>query len=89
MDTTNKSAPGERGAEDLLSHLDCGADSITPRQCDLFGVAAGVDDRTTSCAPCPQCGSSIAIVGPGVGPHFASLCCLRGQRWLPRPRRSR
>ena len=87
MDTRNKRAPGERRAGELLLHLGCGAESITPRQYELIGVAAGVEDRTTSCAPCPQCGSSVAIVGPGAGPHFASLCCLRDHhlRWLSKP----
>jgi hypothetical protein len=88
MDTRNKRAPGERRAGELLLHLGCGAESITPRQCELFGVAAAAD-RTTTSAPCPRCRAIVAIAGPGRGSHFASLRCLRGHHlgWLPKPRR--
>lgn len=58
-------------------------------QIELFGVAAATDDRTATCAPCPRCRTTVAIVGPGVGPHYRSLRCLRGHflAWLPGPRR--
>jgi hypothetical protein len=83
----NERAPGWRGARGLLTHLDCSADSITLRQRELFGVAVEVSDRTSACAPCPRCRTTIAIIGPGAGPHHAELRCLRGHflRWLPKP----
>jgi hypothetical protein len=92
MNSRNERAPGERGAGELrLSHLGCGADSITPRQGELFGALVAVDEHTTYCEACPQCGATIAIDAPGRGPHFASLRCLRGHflRWLSKPRGAR
>ena len=88
MDSRKERAPVGRGAAELLSHLDCGPDSITPRQRELLGVAVGVNDRTSACAPCPRCRTTIATIGPGAGPHHAELRCLRGYflRWLPKPR---
>jgi ribosomal protein S27AE len=61
--------------------------SCMPFQHQLFGLAFEVDDRTTSCKSCPTCGSSVATVGSGSGPHHARLTCVRGHflRWLPRP----
>jgi hypothetical protein len=91
MDARNEHPPGDGAREGLLfTSPDCGAESITPRERELFGVAAEVDDRTTPCAPCPRCGTTIAPIGRGSGPHHASLRCLRGHRlgWLPRPRRA-
>jgi len=87
MDARNENPPVGRGAGELRSHLDCGADSITPRQCELFGVAAGVNDRTTTCAPCPRCRTTVATIGGGAGPHHAQLRRLRGHflRRLPKP----
>lgn len=56
-------------------------------QRELFGLVVEADDRTTVCAPCPRCGTTTASIGPGDGPHYAALICLRGHhlRWLPRP----
>jgi hypothetical protein len=58
-----------------------------PAQLSLFGFAVRADDLTTTTDPCPHCGATIAMSGPGHGPQFASLRCLRGHRWLPKPRR--
>lgn len=59
-----------------------------PSQIELFGMAIGANDQTTICAPCRQCLTTVAVIGPGSGPHYKSLYCLRGyfQTWLPRPR---
>jgi hypothetical protein len=65
MDARNERAPVRRGAGELFSHLDCGADSITPRRCEIFGAMVVVHEHTTSCEPCPQCGATIAMPGPG------------------------
>jgi hypothetical protein len=58
-------------------------------QRELFGLTVRADDRTTTSAPGPRCGAIVAVVGPGSGPHFASLRCLCGHHlgWLPKPRR--
>jgi hypothetical protein len=55
---------------------------------ELFGVAAGADIETTTCAPCKRCGTTIATIGPGAGPHHALVRCVRGHflKWLPKPR---
>jgi hypothetical protein len=60
-----------------------------PAQLSLFGFAVRADDLTTTSEPCPHCGATIAMPGPGRGPHFASLRCSRGHHlgWLPKPRR--
>ena len=60
-------------------------------QVELFGFAAAVDARTRIIPPCRVCGATTAVVGAGVGPHFAKLLCAHGhfQGWLPRPRRAR
>ena len=50
-------------------------------QLDLFGPPAGagaapfVGLEVKPTSACRQCGGSVAIVGPGVGPHCASLRC--------------
>jgi len=57
-----------------------------PSQIELFGVAAAADARATTCPPCPQCGSTVGTIGPGGGPHYARLTCVRGHflKWLPK-----
>jgi hypothetical protein len=38
--------------------------------------------------PCGECGETAVMIGPGVGPHVASLrctCCDRHRGWLPKP----
>lgn len=58
-----------------------------PVQTELFGVATAVTPATVHSDPCPQCGSTVGVEGPGAGPHWKSLRCIRGHfiRWLPRP----
>jgi hypothetical protein len=58
-----------------------------PAQRELFGLVVGTDERTIDCGPCSRCGSSVAIIGPGVGPHHASVRCVRDHflKWLPKP----
>jgi hypothetical protein len=58
-----------------------------PVQRELFGLVVGTDERTIDCGPCSRCGSSVAIIGPGVGPHHASVRCVRDHflKWLPKP----
>lgn len=60
-----------------------------PAQTELFGVAASVTAETAQSDPCPRCGSTVAVRGPGAGPHWKSLRCIRGHflRWLPKPER--
>lgn len=62
-----------------------------PSQRELFGFVAAANDQTTLSEPCPRCGSSVAVVGAGKGPHFKELRCIRGHhvRWLPWPTRAR
>ncbi len=90
MEARNERAPGERGARDCVSLQTAGWDSSTPypsTQHELFGLVVGSDDRATTCAPCPECGATVATIGGGAGPHHAQLRCLRGHflRWLPKP----
>jgi hypothetical protein len=84
MASTNERAPGERGAEELRTSPDCAADHTTH---PVPQYMAGVGKRTTTCAPCPRCRTTIATIGPGAGPHHADLRCLRGHflKWLPKP----
>lgn len=90
MDFIDERAPGERGAGDYFCLQTAGWDSSTPypaAQRDLFGFVVGADDCTTTSAPCPRCGTTVAIIGPGAGPHHASVRCVRGhfRKWLPKP----
>jgi hypothetical protein len=59
-----------------------------PAQREFYELVAGSDEHTTTCDPCPRCGATVAVVGPGRGPYFASLRCLRGHHlgWLARKR---
>lgn len=58
-----------------------------PAQRELFGVAARTDERLMRSSPCSRCGATVAVVGPGSGPHDSSLRWVRGHflRWLPKP----
>jgi hypothetical protein len=94
MDHKNKRAPGERGAGETLVCWD-GRDSTTAathdalrsHQRELFGFAARADERTMMSSPCSRCGATVTVVGPGAGPHHASLRCVRGHfvRWVAKP----
>lgn len=46
----------------------------TPSQYELFGLVTEATVQMTACSsPCPACGSTVAIVGPGAGPHWGVL----------------
>jgi hypothetical protein len=52
---------------------------------DLLGLPIKLE-RTID-VPCAVCGETAVVVGAGVGPHTASLRCLRCDRhrgWLPK-----
>jgi hypothetical protein len=68
---------------------DVSSSTARAAQIELFGLVAAGNGLTTLSAPCRQCLSTVGVVGAGSGPHYKSLCCLRGhfQAWLPRPRR--
>jgi hypothetical protein len=58
-----------------------------PFQHQLFGVAFEADDQMMIREPCPQCASTVTVVGSGSGPHWGVLRCIRGHylKWIPRP----
>jgi hypothetical protein len=54
-----------------------------PDPAPLVGLTV---DLARACGPC-QCGSTLATISPGKGPHFARLCCAasgcgRHRDWL-------
>jgi hypothetical protein len=53
--------------------------------CRIAGITVRLD-RTID-QPCGVCGETAVMIGPGAGPHVASLrciCCDRHRGWLPK-----
>jgi len=48
-------------------------------------MAIGANDQTTICAPCRQCLTTVAVVGPGSGPHYKSLGCAAPIKFAKAP----
>jgi hypothetical protein len=48
---------------------------------DLVGLAISLPDQ------CPNCLEHEAVIGPGVGPHQASIICICGRHrgWMSKP----